>query len=69
MEMERVDDYKHRYEFYTEAAEVKRGQAYPVGDGWKVTSKPKVPPYHRPRQKRQDVGIIQKELEQLDKGA
>ncbi len=69
MTVERVDDYKHRYEFYTEVAQVKRGQAYPVGDGWKVTTKPKVLPDHRPRQKRQDAGIIQKELGQLDKGA
>ena len=62
--MERVDDYKDRFKFYAEAAEVKNGQPYQSDVGWMVTTKPQSPPYHRPRQKRQAGEIIEKALNQ-----
>lgn len=64
METERVDDYKHRFKFYTEADQVKSGQPYRMGEGWGVTTPTQKVPYHRPRQKRRAEKIIEKALEE-----
>ncbi len=64
MRTERVDAYKHRFSRYVEAAEVKRGQPYRIGEGWGVTTPTPKVPYNRPVQKRRAEKIIEKALEE-----
>ena len=62
--MERVDDYKHRFKFYTEADQVKSGQPYWTGTEWMVTTPTPKVPYYRPVQKRRAEQIIDKAVEE-----
>ncbi len=60
----RVDDYKHIYPSYDEAAQVKGGLPYRMGEGWGVTTPTPKVPYYRPVQKRQAEQIIKKALKE-----
>ncbi len=54
----RVDDYKHRFSHYDEAAKVKNGQPYWTCEGWRVTTPTPKVPYYRPVQKRRAEQLI-----------
>ena len=64
MGTERVDNYKHIYPSYVEAAQVKSGKPYWTGTEWMVTTPTPKVPYYRPAQKRQAEQIIEKALKE-----